>query len=59
MHVDRYTCLMAMVVPLVLFIWYWIIRLAVRGGIEDADRRRQKRVIDEQMWKSIQERRTE
>lgn len=56
MDVSGFTCLAVVLIPIQLYILYWIIRLAVRGGIEDADRRKHARLVDEQRWKAIQER---
>jgi hypothetical protein len=41
-------CLYAGLFLLTLFATYWIIRLAVRHGIADADERRRTRVVLEQ-----------
>lgn len=40
-----------------VYIQYWIIRLAVRGGIEDAAARRRARVDQERLWQAIEARR--
>jgi uncharacterized membrane protein YdjX (TVP38/TMEM64 family) len=33
-----------------LYVFYWVIRLAVRHGIEDARRRREQQAREENVW---------
>jgi hypothetical protein len=33
-----------------LYVFYWVIRLAVRHGIEDARRRREQQAREESAW---------
>jgi protein-S-isoprenylcysteine O-methyltransferase Ste14 len=33
-----------------LYLFYWVIRLAVRHGIEDARRRREQQASEESAW---------
>ncbi|HJZ00197.1 MAG TPA: hypothetical protein VJ305_05715 [Streptosporangiaceae bacterium] len=33
-----------------LYVFYWVIRLAVRHGIEDARRRREQQAREERAW---------
>ncbi|NUT33067.1 MAG: hypothetical protein HOV79_08335 [Hamadaea sp.] len=44
-------------VAIAVYIQYWVIRLAVRGGIEDAAGRRRARVEQERLWQAIEARR--
>lgn len=51
------TLLWILLIVFSCFLQYWIIRLAVRGGIEDAGRRRLASLAEEELWRSINEKR--
>ncbi len=40
-----------------LFAQYWILRLAVRGGVEDAERRRLAKIAELQFWDEVEAKR--